>query len=225
MRYLQPLLPALCALVFPIQAVANPLWPLIPGEVREYVQPIYNPIALESVGQVEFLGVQAFAVVCCGDGPPVGRTLYREDPNGDVYQLGTESLNPDGSILKYKVFEPPLLRMPGSVQVGTSWRASWTEKVYQEGRPTSVWSVVQDVHVSALETIEVPAGTFTAYRVEHFAVSSQSADVTKLHASEEEVFGSLDNLGLSPVAVFWYAEKVGWIGRDFGLPPIIRTHS
>ena len=59
-------------------------------------------------------------------------------------------------------YDTPAIQIPSELEVGKTWRSAWTAK-FEDGEPYS--NAYADYKVVALESVEVPAGTYTAFRI------------------------------------------------------------
>jgi hypothetical protein len=81
-----------------------------------------------------------------------------------VFNRGEEVWDEMGNLLKggYGVYSPAKAYFPSEVMVGKKWRTAY-DLFHVDGRK---YSLYWDFHVKALETVDVPAGAFKAFRVE-----------------------------------------------------------
>jgi len=92
--------------------------------------------------------------------------LWRDPADGTVYQLGTKDHRPG-----WVRFDPPVLLWAGDVQVDDGWNTRFDPiHVAADGTETPDLPIHVSWTAKAFESVETPAGTFPAWKMERWEV-------------------------------------------------------
>lgn len=125
------------------------------------------------------------------DYPDGGGPLQKYDSSGNLLQYGYRWQTGLG----YCVVNPAVQFLPSSMETGQTYRTGWTRKEYSDSNSyLGEGSDNITVTVSGPESVTVPAGTFTTYKVHVVDSWRNSSGATGTSTSE-----------------YWLAKGVGWI--------------
>lgn len=166
---------------------------------------------------------------CCGGAQPTFAQMASLSPLGEVLFHGWENLE-NGLVA---VVDPPAVTLPADLMPGAQWTVDFTETWYQDGEFYLENHIARTHHVIGIETITVPAGTFSALKIEVRGLPENPGDSSQpkygLIPEGEATTRQLGDLQFT----VWYAEDVGSIrtewptGRFFELtsftPGVVKT--
>ncbi len=115
------------------------------------------------------------------------------DTNGEAMSVDAYYNNVDNSLAYSYTYSPPMLLVPSDMTPGTAAlsTSTWT---YSSGGSSSTGTITRSISVDAIESVTVPAGTFTAVKI--------TTTITRTPSS-----GSPGQT----METRWYAQDIGWV--------------
>jgi hypothetical protein len=115
------------------------------------------------------------------------------DTNGEVMSVDAYYNNADDSLAYTYIYSPPMLLVPSDMTPGAAAfsASTWT---YSSGGSSSTGTITRSISVDSIESVTVPAGTFTAVKI--------STTITRTPSS-----GSPSQT----METRWYAQNIGWV--------------
>ncbi len=115
------------------------------------------------------------------------------DTNGEAMSADAYYNNADNSPAYTYAYSPPMLLVPSDMTPGNtlSSTSTWT---YSSGGSSSTGTIIRSISVDSIESVTVPAGTFTAVKI--------STTIARNPSSGSQVI---------IMETRWYVQGIGWV--------------